>query len=261
MTSTVANRKSLHRQLEDNRRQVDSLKQQVQQLEHLANMGTAAAMILHEVNNLLTPVGTYADLALRNPNDKTLSEKALKRAKDNCARSAKIAEAVFAMAGGGRQEKHRVEITKLIDDVFTCLSRDFSKDCITVKKDIEEGLTVEAVPVKLEQVIMNLILNARHAMLETGGGTLNITAAQRDGFIRIEVADTGCGIDKNTASRIFEPFFTTKQRDCEQGKLGAGLGLAFCMKTVEEHGGTISVESEPGKGSVFAVMLPGCRKR
>jgi C4-dicarboxylate-specific signal transduction histidine kinase len=251
----------LHRQLGDNKRQVDSLKQQVRQLEQLANMGTAAAMILHEVNNLLTPVGTYADLALRNPDDKALSEKALKRAKENCARATKIAEAVVAAAGGNNQQKQQVQIAKLVDDVFTCLSRDFSKDCITVKKEIDEGLTVEAVQVKLEQVIMNLVLNARQAMLETGGGTLSITAERRGDFIRIEVADTGCGMDKITAGRIFEPFFTTKQRDSESGRLGAGLGLAFCKESVEEYGGTISVETEPGAGSVFAIMLPCCGKR
>jgi signal transduction histidine kinase len=221
-------------------------------------MGTAASMILHEINNLLTPVSTYAALAIRNPQDKSLTQKALERAKDNCERAAKVAEAVLGMANGSTQKMQRVKVAALVDEVFACLCRDFSKDGITVKKQISDDLTVLAVPVKLEQVIMNLVLNGREALLATGGGTLTISGENCGEFVKIKVADTGCGMDKEKAGRIFEPFFTTKGTNTDSsGRLGVGLGLAFCKKCVEEHRGTISVESEPGTGSVFTITLPG----
>lgn len=257
MTSTVAKRRSLHQELAANRRRVDSLSKQVEQLERPASMGTAASMILHEINNLLTPVGTYAELALRNPQDKTLAQKALQRAKENCERAAKVAEAVLGVVNGNSQKSERVKLAELVDEVFACLCRDFSKDGITVKKQISDDLTVLVVPIKLEQIIMNMVLNARQALLATGGGALSISGEDCGEFVRIKVADTGCGMDKDTAGRIFEPFFTTKSGDGDSsGRSGTGLGLAFCKRGVEEHGGTISVESEPGAGSVFTIMLP-----
>jgi len=256
LTSTITKRKSLHQELAANKHQVESLEKQIEKLERLAGIGTAASMILHEMNNLLTPLGTYAALALRNPQDKSLTQKALRRAQENCERAAKVADAVLGMANGKNNEKKTVKLAELVDDVFECLCRDFSKDCITVKKDIGGDLTVRAAPVKLEQLIMNLVLNGRAALLGAGGGTLSISGEQCGQFVKIKVADTGCGMNKETACRIFEPLFTTRAGDGGEGRSGAGLGLAFCKKVAEEHGGTISVESEPGTGSIFTIMLP-----
>jgi two-component system NtrC family sensor kinase len=246
----------LHQELAANKHQVESLERQIEKLERLAGIGTAAAMILHEVNNLLTPLGTYAALALRNPQDKSLTQKALQQAKTNCERAVKVAEAVLGMTNGKNNEKKDVKLAELVDDVFDCLCRDFNKDSITVRKEISRDLTVCAVPVKLEQLIMNLVLNGRAALLETGGGILSISAERCGQFVKIKVADTGCGMDKQTAGQIFEPLFTTKAGNGGEGRPGAGLGLAFCKKVAEEHGGTISVESEPGTGSTFTIMLP-----
>jgi signal transduction histidine kinase len=256
LTSTITKRKSLHLELAANKRRLESLEEQIEKLERLAGIGTAASMILHEMNNLLTPLGTYAALALRNPQDKSLTQKALQQAKKNSERAAKVAEAVLSMANGKNNENKTVKLSELVDNVFECLCRDFTKDGITIKKEISSDLTVFGAPVKLEQLIMNLVLNARAALLETGGGTLSISAEQCGQFVRIKVADTGCGMDKETAGRIFEPLFTTKTGDGDSGRPGAGLGLAFCKKVAEEHGGTISVESEPGTGSTFTIMLP-----
>ena len=256
MTSTITKRKSLHQELAANKNRVESLEKQIEKLERLAGIGTAAAMILHEMNNLLTPMGNYATLALRNPQDKALIQKALQQAKKNCERASKVSEAVLEMANGKNNEKKDVKLAELVEEVFECLCRDFSKDGITVKKEISGDLTVYAAPVKLEQLIMNLVLNSRATLLETSGGILGISAEKCGQFIKIKVADTGCGMDKQTAGRIFEPLFTTKAGDGGKDRPGAGLGLAFCKKVAEEHGGTISVESEPGTGSTFTIMLP-----
>jgi signal transduction histidine kinase len=255
LTSTITKRKSLHQELAENKRYVESLEKQIEKLERLAGIGTAASMILHEMNNLLTPLGNYAALALRNPQDESLTQKALQKAKKNCEQAAKVTEAVLGMTNGKNNERKTVKLAELVDEVFECLCRDFSKDSITVKKEISSDLTMCAAPVKLEQLIMNLVLNSRAALLETGGGTLNISGEQCGQFIKIKVSDTGCGMDEETAGRVFEPLFTTRANG-GPGKSGAGLGLAFCKKVAEEHGGTISVESEPGTGSTFTIMLP-----
>jgi signal transduction histidine kinase len=259
LTSTIEKRKSLHAALGAHKQQLDTLRGRLDTLEKQANIGKAASMILHEINNLLTPVGTSAELAMRYPDDKNLADKALKRAKENCARAVEVTRAVLDMNNGKKQEKEPVNIASLIDDVFTCLCRDFSKDGITVSKQVDRNLTVLAVPIKLQQVIMNLILNARQALIETGGGNLSISAEGHDNFIKIQVSDSGCGMEKNIIKKIFEPFFTTKtDNSSNTERSGTGLGLAFCKECVEQHEGTISVKSEPGAGSTFTITLPRC---
>ena len=256
MTKLLEKRVCLHRKLEDHQQEVDVLKAQLNSLQGLANIGSATSMIAHEINNLLTPISSYAALALNNPEDKALAEKALTKAMRNCERASKVMESILALANGQTQEKKQCNIAAMVEEVFSCLCRDFSKDGITVNIAIPEELTIQAVPVQLQQVLMNLILNARDAMLP-GGGILSIKAADNSGGILLEVSDTGCGIKPENLGKIFEPFFSTKK----DGKAtsqhsGAGLGLTFCKRIVDEHGGTISVESEIAKGSKFKITLP-----
>ncbi len=213
-------------------------------------------MIAHEINNLLTPLANYAALALNNPDDKSLVEKALEKTVQSCERASKIMESMLAMADGERQEKKNARLIALVEEIFTCLCRDFAKDGITVKIRIPEDLTVWAVPVQIQQVLMNLIFNARDAMLPRGG-ILSVKARESSDAVQIEVADTGCGIEPGDLKNIFESFFTTKtdgKRPSEHS--GSGLGLAFCKKIVDAHGGCISVESKPAEGSTFAITLP-----
>jgi len=256
LTSILEKRVSLHKQLASEQKQNDALRSQINQLQALANLGTAGCMIAHEINNLLTPVGSYATLALKNPDDKGLIEKALQKAARNSERASKIMESMLALANGEAQEKKDVRLRKLIDEIFDCLFRDFTKDGITINIHISDGLTVWAVASQLQQVLMNLILNARDAML-AGGGVLSIKAWDIDDAVGIEVADTGCGIEPANLQKIFEPFRTTKTDNKSQSRhIGAGLGLAFCKEIVDAHRGSISVESEPDKGSTFKITLP-----
>ena len=256
MTSIIEKRFSLHKHLASQLQQNDSLKSQVVQLQALANIGTVTCMIAHEINNMLTPLTNYADLALKNPDDKSLAEKALLRTVQNCQRASKIMESMLALADGQIQEKQDTPLLALVEEIFTCLCRDFAKDGITVKIEIGADVTVQAVPVQIQQVLMNLILNARDAMLHRGG-ILTIKARQSVDETQIEVADTGDGIEAGNLKKIFEPFFTTKAKDESPSKQsGAGLGLAFCKKVIDAHKGSITVESEPAKGTIFKITLP-----
>jgi two-component system sensor histidine kinase BaeS len=165
-------------------------------------------------------------------------------------------ESMLRMVDGRRQEKENVPLAALVEDVFACLCRDFGKDGITVEIKISENLTVWAVPIQIQHVIMNLILNARHAMLPRGG-VLTIRASEAADVTHIEVADTGSGIEPADLPRIFESFFTTKrEKASSSGYSGCGLGLAFCKKIIDAHHGCISVESQPNQGSKFRITLP-----
>jgi signal transduction histidine kinase len=242
--------------LKDQQQLNDALKSQLTQLQHLANIGTVSHMIVHEINNLLTPLRNYANLALDNLDDKELTQKALQIIELNCERASKVMESMLALADGQKQEKKNVSLMVLVNEIFTCLCRDFAKDGITVEIHIPEGLTVWVVPVQFQQVLMNLILNARDAMLSRGG-VLTIKAIETSGTVEIKVSDTGDGIEADNLKSVFETFFTTKTDNSPESEYsGTGLGLAFCNKIIKEHKGCISVESESGCGSKFKITLP-----
>jgi signal transduction histidine kinase len=224
-------------------------------METLANLGMVSAMIAHEMNNILTPLGSYAQLAIRHPEDSDLARKTIQKTAANSQRAAKILESVLAMATGRAQERTNNQLKALLDDVFLCLARDFAKDNIKLTIEIPGDLTISAQAVCLQQVLMNLILNAREAMLGKGGG-LKISARQLPDSVQIEVADTGCGIETQNLIRIFDPFYTTKNAESQSHRLGAGLGLAFCKKVIDGHNGIISVQSKPGDGTTFTIILP-----
>jgi len=256
LASITEKRLSLHKRVEVQKHQNEALKSQLAGLQHLANIGTVSHMIAHEMNNLLTPLKSYATFALDNPDDRALTEKALQKVAKNCRRASKIMESMLALVSGETQEKQNARLPDLIDEIFTCLCRDFSKDGITVEIQIPDDLTIWVVPVQMQQVLMNLILNARDAMLPRGG-VLTIRAEETADAVVIEVADTGEGIDPADVANIFETFFTTKtDKDSPAEYSGAGIGLAFCKMIIDGHEGCISVESKHGHGSTFKIALP-----
>jgi signal transduction histidine kinase len=258
LASVIEKRVSLHRQLQRQQEESVALKSQISRLQALANIGTSTCMIAHEINNLLTPPANYAALALKNPDDKALAEKALQKAMRNCEQASKIMDSMLAVANGETEEKKDTPLSALVEEIFQCLCRDFAKDGITVKLKIPEDLKVRAVPVQIQQVLMNLILNAREAMLDRGG-VLTIEAHTTADAVEIEVSDTGCGIAADDLKNIFEPFFTTKRETkSRMSHYGSGLGLAFCKDVIDAHGGCISVESKLDRGTSFKIILPKC---
>jgi signal transduction histidine kinase len=259
LASITGKRLSLHKYVEEQKQENDALKFQLAQIQHLANTGTISFMIAHEINNLLTPLRNYAAVALENPDDKNFVEKALQKTVRNCERASNIMESMLALANGQIQEKKNARLLALVEEIFTCLCRDFAKDGITVEIHIPEELTVWCVSVQIQQVIMNLILNARDAMLPRGG-ILCIKASENNDAVKIEVSDTGEGIEPADLKNIFDSFFTTKtNKSTPSENSGAGLGLAFCKKIITEHEGLISVESKSTKGSKFKITLPKFR--
>ena len=223
MTSIIEKRLSLHQCLTQKEEENKALRSQNVQLQALATLGSATCMIAHEINNLLTPLTTYAALAVQNPNDAELAKK----------------------------------VKTLVEQVFTCLCRDLGKDGITVQTNIPDDLRIACVPVQIEQVLMNLILNARDAMLP-GGGILKLAASEAGESTILVVSDTGKGIPAEHLTSVFRPFFTTKggQNSPAGCSSGSGVGLAFCKRIVDAHGGEIGVTSHVNQGSTFTIRLP-----
>lgn len=249
MTRLLEARKSLHQQIEEVQQQYQQLQDQLEGIQPLANFGLAWAMTAHELNNLLTPIINYAQFALAHPEDPELTEKALQKVLALGQRSSRIIEKVLVLAGSEQMEKIDCLFGALLDEVLEGIGRDFTKDSIRIVRDFNPELTLRAEPDAIRQVLMNLILNAYHAMKETGG-ILRFTASENNETTCIELSDTGCGIEPEQLHSIFDAFYTSGKQN------GKGLGLAYCRKVIESHGGCISADSCPGQGTHFKIVLP-----
>lgn len=250
---------SLAERLAQMQGQLDLLRQQLTESQRLATIGTIAAVIAHEFNNLLTPIVSYSQFALQSAEsespDMDLIRKALNKSYQSSAKAGRICTSMLGLAKG-ESIFGQVGVQRLVDETLIVLARDPKKDGIALRVQIQPELSVHADPVQLEQVLLNLLINARQAMLGKGG-SITIKAQQTESSeVRIQVIDTGPGIPERLIPKIFQPFFTTKGTARKGETKGTGLGLAICKEIVEHHQGRIEVESEVGKGTTFSVYLP-----
>ena len=240
--------------------QLDFLRDQLTESQRLATIGTITAVIAHEFNNLLTPIVSYSQYALTSAESATpdmdLIRKALSKSFQSADKAGKICAAMLGLARG-ESTFQDVGIQKLVDEVLLVMARDPQKDGLALRVQIAPGLTVHADPVQLEQVLLNLLINARHAMAARGGSlTIKAVAVEAHREIRLQVIDTGPGIPEKLMPKIFQPFFTTKGTAKRGEAKGTGLGLSICKEIVEHHKGRIEVESIVGKGTTFTIYLP-----
>jgi PAS domain S-box-containing protein len=245
--------------------QKKQLEAQFLRAQRLESIGTLASGIAHDLNNILTPILASAQLLqLQLPNANKQHQQYLKTVETNAKRGAALVKQVLSFARGVEGKRTILQVRHLLLEIKQIIQQTFPKS-IEVDTAIPQDLwLVSADATQLHQVLMNLCVNARDAMLD--GGTLSLFAenifidetyarmnldAKVGPFIGITVSDTGTGIPPEIVERIFEPFFTTK----ELGK-GTGLGLSTVMGILKSHGGYVSVYSEVGKGTQFKVFLP-----
>lgn len=233
--------------------QFERLKDQTRQAQRLASLGTAATMLAHEFNNLMSPVVGYAQFAI-DSKDPELMAKALRITLKQTGIMTAMSDRILGLAANEVSAVQRVNIKEAIDDARECLIRDLSKDNIEFITEIDKSLTFLADPRQMQQVFFNLLSNARQAIQHRHG---RITvAAERidDETVSISFRDNGSGIPSDSLDAIFGEFYSTKKD--RPGKSGIGLGLSLCRDIVEEHRGTIQVASEVGKGTIFTLKLP-----
>lgn len=257
---TASLEQTLDAQLASAQQQLDLLREQLTESQRLATIGTIAAVIAHEFNNLLTPIVSYSQFALQNLQsdkpDVELAKKALNKAFQSSTKAGRICQSMLGLARG-ISTFGRVSVQQLVDEVLLVMARDPQKDGIALRVQVQPDLHVEGDAVQLEQVLLNLLINARQAMLGKGGSlTIKASAADDPSQVRIQVIDTGPGIPEKNISKIFQPFFTTKGTARKGETKGTGLGLAICKEIIEHHKGRIDVQSELGKGTTFSLLLP-----
>ncbi len=231
------------------------LEQQIQNSEKLASVGKLAAGVAHEINN---PLGGILN-CLYNLRKRTVSparqEEYLASMEDGLRRVQKIVRQLLDFSQQHDPEFSSTDINAVVERVLVLTNHALLANQIRLDKQLPPDLPELMVDRHMmEQVLMNLILNAVQAI--KGSGTITIRTRVIEGTCQIDVEDTGCGIPPNVLPRIFDPFFTTKGT----GE-GTGLGLSVSLGIVERHGGQIRVDSEVGKGTVFTVCLPLTRER
>ena len=233
------------------------LEETLQQSEKLSSIGLLAAGVAHEVNTPLTGVSSYTQMLLGMIPDTDPKHALLQKMQRQTDRASNIVGNLLNFSRTGNVgESVEVDINKLLDDTLQLLEPQLRKSNIEiVKKYTSSPARIFGNAGKLQQVFTNLILNARDAMI--GGGQITLDTGTHDGEeVEIKVSDTGEGIAPENLTKIFDPFFTTKG----VGN-GTGLGLAVSYGIVQEHAGTIDVESEPGTGTTFTLSFPPAAKQ
>ncbi len=228
------------------------LRQQLLQAEKMVSLGQLVAGVAHEINNPLTGITGYAQLLAMKDLDDDVRED-VEGISREAQRAARIVKNLLSFAREHKLEKKPVDINDAVREALELKAYDLRVNDISVQTDLDEDIPETfADPHQLQQVFLNLITNAQQAMLEDRGcGCLKVSTSERDGFIRIAFADDGPGVPEEIRDRIFDPFFTTK----DVGS-GTGLGLSICYGIIEEHGGSIRLESPERRGAVFVVELP-----
>ena len=265
------------------RAEVEALRAEMEHQERLATLGTVAGLIAHEFNNILTPVLAYTQMSASEPGDEALARKAVERAGAGSERAAKIARAILGFVrkeggGGGGGGVFHVEqgfgagacdVRSVVEDTLLCVPR---RGGAAVGVEIAPGLKAQIDGIALQQVLMNLVLNAHNA-IGAGSGNIRIVGervrgggAAEEGEVvsgvaptysdmctQISVIDSGPGMPPERAATVFAPFARG------DGSRGTGLGMVVCKRLVEGCGGWMGVRSEVGVGTRVRVVVPGER--
>jgi signal transduction histidine kinase len=236
---------------------IAQLRNQVIALQRISSLGVLAGGVFHELNNALTPILSYAKLGLRNP-DPAYRERALKQIVASAERATTISRGMLGLArlGTGSAEREPADLAQLVEEVVLLVAKDLSKYRVRVEVKVVGSPRARVEPAQIQQVLINLLINARQAMPKGGVVRLRVTPDATGRRIELSVTDTGVGITPADLRRIFEPFYSTKTEPDAAGQGGTGLGLAVCRDIVEAHHGRIRAESRPGQGSTFTIILP-----
>ena len=228
-------------------------------LQRISSLGVLAGGVFHELNNALTPILNYAKLGLRNP-DPAYRDRRLARILEAGQRAAAITGGMLALSRPGRDPNHRaaVDLNRLVEEVVLLTNKDLARNKVRLEVQLLGRPFARVNAAQIQQVLINLLINARQAMPDGGVVTLRLAPDPAGRLAELSVIDRGIGIAPEHLRRIFEPFFSTKTGPDASGAGGTGLGLAVCRDIVEAHHGRLRAESRQGQGSTFTLVLPTC---
>ncbi len=240
--------------------EITALKKRLDQSQRMTALGELVSTTTHEFNNVLMTIINYAKMGMRH-DDKETRDKAFEKINKAGMRAAKITNSVLGMARNRSEHFEMTDIAKIIDESMVLLEREMQKYRISVDMQIDEVPEVSAIGNQIQQVLMNLLINARQAMSEGGQLVIKLQKNAENQTVDLSVRDYGPGIAQDKLRKIFDAYYTTKEGPDETGKGGTGVGLATCKNIIEAHGGKIRVESSVGKGTCFTLMLPMERQK
>ena len=234
--------------------QRERMEEQMSQTEKLTSLGLLAAGVAHEVNTPLAVISNYIQMLAKQMPEGDPRQALIEKIVKQTFRASEIVNNLLNFSRTGAAELSDVDVNRVVEETLSLVSHPLRTSHIQIVKQLGDPLpAVRGSANKLQQVFLNLFLNARDAM--PAGGMLEVRTAAHNGSVEIEVVDTGNGIPREHIHRIFDPFFTTKA----SGR-GTGLGLSVSYGIIKEHAGKIDVRSTPGKGTSFHVEFPAVRK-
>jgi PAS domain S-box-containing protein len=234
--------------------QREHMEEQMSQTEKLTSLGLLAAGVAHEVNTPLAVISNYIQMLAKQMPEEDPRHSIIEKIVKQTFRASEIVNNLLNFSRTGAGEVANVDVNKVVEETLSLVAHPMKTSQIRVVKRLDDSLpSVRGSANKLQQVFLNLFLNARDAM--PGGGMLEVKTLAHNGSVEIEIVDTGGGIPREHIHKIFDPFFTTKAT----GR-GTGLGLSVSYGIIKEHAGKIDVRSTPGKGTSFHVEFPAVRK-
>ena len=248
--------RTLEHRVEDRTRELRETQAQLLHSEKLAAIGSLAATVAHEINNPLTGIYTYIKLIERKlgqgqygPEDIEKYRSYLDTSRREVERTTAIVQNLLDFTRPKEPTRKALNLVGIIEDCLAMLQNKLSLNNIKVSKQITPLPDLQADPAHMKQVFINLLVNACEAM--ENGGTLTIRTGYdpSEGTVSVVVSDTGVGIDRENLKKIFDPFFSTKEK-------GTGLGLSVVQGIIKRHNGQVEIDSTPGRGTDFRVILP-----
>jgi two-component system, NtrC family, sensor kinase len=234
--------------------QRERMEEQMSQTEKLTSLGLLAAGVAHEVNTPLAVISNYIQMLAKQMPDGDPRQALIEKIVKQTFRASEIVNNLLNFSRTGSAELSDIDVNRVVEETLSLVEHPLKTSQVRIVKQLGEMLpAVRGSANKLQQVFLNLFLNARDAMPD--GGMLQVRTAAHNGSVEIEIVDSGAGIAREHIHRIFDPFFTTKAT----GR-GTGLGLSVSYGIIKEHSGKIDVRSTPGKGTSFHVEFPAVRK-
>ena len=234
------------------------LEAQLSQADKLSSIGLLAAGVAHEVNTPLAVISSYTQMLAKQLQSDTPKAALLEKITKQTFRASEIVNNLLNFSRTTGAELTEISLNKVIADTLALLEHQFKVAHVQVKPELNENLPlIQGNAGRLQQVFLNLFLNAKDAM--NGGGVLSVATLNGD-FVSVRVSDTGSGIAPEHIQKIYDPFFTTKTSPAEGQNRGTGLGLSVTYGIIQEHAGNIRVESRPGEGTTFTLDFPLIRK-
>ncbi len=240
--------------------QIALLQQQLAHAQKLTAVGELTSTVTHEFNNVLMTIINYAKMGMRHKDDAT-RDKAFEKILAAGERANRITNSVLGMARNRSSAFEPTDLAAIIEETLVLLEREMRKYRISVETNFPKVPPANAMGNQIQQVLLNLLINARQAMLNGGRVIVSLSYDASSDMIDLSVRDTGSGIPREKLLHIFDPFFSTKKGPDATGKGGTGLGLATCRNIIEAHRGRIRVESTVGVGTAFTIRLPAYRRR